>query len=271
MGNSVLTPYEKVQLVRDSKRPVITDYIDALFTDFVEMKGDRLRKEDASILGGIAYFHRKPVTIIGHRKGRSLEDNMKYNFGMPGPEGYRKAMRLMKQAEKFRRPIITFIDTPGAFPGIEAETNGQSIAIAENLAKMSQISVPIISIITGEGSSGGALAIGVADRVWMLENAVYSILSPEGFAAIMWKDSTKVREACETMKMTAEELYAYGLIDGIIPEGKKGIQNAGVRGFSAINKMLVSEINKLTKLRSSALVEQRYQKYRNIDGKYCPS
>lgn len=266
-----ITPYEKVLLARDAKRPVITDYIDALFTDFVELKGDRLGKEDASILGGIAYFHGKPVTIIGHRKGRNLEENVKYNFGMPGPEGYRKALRLMLQAEKFRRPIITFIDTPGAYPGIEAEANGQSNAIAENLAQMSRITVPIVAIITGEGSSGGALAIGIADRIWMLENAVYSILSPEGFATIMWKDAGKVRQACDVMKMTAPELLEFDLIDGIIPEGKKGIQGSKNKGYGAINKMLISELHSLSKIRGNVLIERRYQKFRKIDGAYCPS
>jgi len=267
----MITPYDKVLLARDVKRPVITDYIDALFTDFFEMKGDRLGKEDASILGGIAYFKGRPVTVIGHRKGRTLDENMKYNFGMPGPEGYRKALRLMKQAEKFLRPIVIFIDTPGAYPGIEAEANGQSIAIAENLAQMSQIKVPIIAIITGEGSSGGALALGVADRIWMLENAVYSILSPEGFASIMWKDSGKVKEACKVMKMTASEIYEQGLIDGIIKEGKKGIQNSKNKGYAAIQKILVAELSDLSKLRGNVLVEQRYQKFRNIDGSYSPS
>lgn len=264
-------PYEKVKIARDPKRPVITNYIEALFTDFFEMKGDRLGKEDASILGGIAMFAGKPVTVIGHRKGRTLEENLKYNFGMPGPEGYRKALRLMKQAEKFRRPILIFIDTPGAYPGIEAEANGQSVAIAENLAAMSQLTVPIISIITGEGSSGGALALGVADRIWMLENAVYSILSPEGFATIMWKDAGKVKQACKVMKMTASEIYEDGLIDGIILEGKKGIQNSKNRGYAEIEKMLIKELNILTKIRGNVLVEQRYQKFRKIDGSYAPS
>lgn len=271
MENKKITPYDKVLMARDAKRPVITDYIDALFTDFFEMKGDRLGKEDASILGGVAFFGGMPVTVIGHRKGRNLEENLIYNFGMPGPEGYRKALRLMKQAEKFNRPIVTFIDTPGAYPGIEAEANGQSIAIAENLAKMSGLKVPIISIVTGEGSSGGALAIGVADRVFMLEHSVYSVLSPEGFATILWKDASKAKDASKIMKITAEELLEYGLIDGVIPEGKKGIQHAKSKGYAQIKKTLVAELRDLTKVKRNVLIEQRYQKLREIDGIYMPS
>lgn len=271
MENRKIEPYDKVLMARDSSRPVISDYIEALFTDFFEMKGDRLGKEDASILGGIALFGGMPVTVIGHRKGRNLEENIKYNFGMPGPEGYRKALRLMKQAEKFNRPIITFIDTPGAYPGIDAEANGQSVAIAENLAKMSMLKVPIISIVTGEGSSGGALAIGVADRVFMLEHAVYSILSPEGFASILWKDAGKARDASKIMKITAEELLRYELIDGVIPEGKKGIQHARSRGYAQIKKILLKELKELEKVKRNVLVEQRYQKLREMDGVYIPS
>jgi len=269
-NKNIITPYERVKTARDPKRPVISEYIEALFNDFIEIKGDRLGKDDPSILGGIGFFHGYPVTIIGHRKGRNLEENMKYNFGMPGPEGYRKAMRLMKQAEKFSRPVILFIDTPGAYPGIEAEANGQSFAIAESLALMSSLTVPTIAIITGEGSSGGALAIGVADRVWMLENAVYSILSPEGFATIMWKDAKLAEKASCVMKLTAEEIYSEGLIDGIIREGKKGIQNAKSRGYAAIDRMLEKELSRMKKVQGNILVERRYKKYRNIDRKYMP-
>lgn len=260
--NKKVTPYERVLLARKQNRPLITDYITALFDEFIEMKGDRLGGEDSSILGGVALFHGKPVTVIGHRKGHNTQENIKYNFGMTSPEGYRKALRLMKQAEKFGRPVITFVDTPGAYPGMEAEEHGQSIAIAESIAKMSSLKVPVVTIITGEGSSGGALAIACADSVYMLENAVYSILSPEGFAAIMWKDGKRASEACEIMKITADELLEFGLIDGIIPEGKKC--------FSQINKILVTEINRLTKLSSNALVGVRYNKYRNIDEIYKP-
>ena len=184
-----LTAAQRVAIARHPQRPNITDYIQALFTDFFEQKGDRLCGEDAAILGGVALYHGRPVTVIGTRKGKTLEENLKCNFGMPNPEGYRKALRLMRQAEKFRRPILTFIDTSGAYPGLEAEAHGQGEAIAWNLYEMSRLTVPVIALITGEGNSGGALALAVADRVLMLEHSVYAILSPEGFASILWKDA----------------------------------------------------------------------------------
>ena len=257
MDKNTLTPYEKVLTARKQDRPNITEYIEALFDDYIEMHGDRLYKDDKSIVGGIGLFHGMPVTVIGHRKGKNTEDNILYNFGMTSPEGYRKAVRLMEQAEKFGRPVITLVDTPGAYPGMEAESNGQSNAIAESIAYMSRLTVPSITIITGEGSSGGALAIAVADRVWMLENAVYSILSPEGFASIMYKDPKKAPEACKIMKITAQELKGYGLIDGIIPEGS--------RCFAAIDRMLTRELGRLSKIKPSDLVKLRYEKYRTID------
>lgn len=254
------TAYERVLLARSKERVGIMDYIETLFTDFIELKGDRLGKEDGSIIGGIAMFHGIPVTVLGHRKGKTTEENIRYNFGMTSPEGYRKALRLMKQAEKFHRPIITFIDTPGAYPGLEAESNGQSTAIAENIAAMSSLETPIIAIITGEGSSGGALALGVADKVWMLENAVYSILSPEGFASILWKDSTRAAEACDVMKITAEELLKFGLIDGVIPENETMMQ--------MIDRMLLDEIKKQQRFKGSVIAKNRYEKFRTIDGAY---
>lgn len=262
MTETKLSAYDRVCLARAKDRPGIVDYIDYLFEDFLELKGDRLGKEDSSILGGIASFHGIPVTVIGHRKGKTTEENLLYNFGMSLPEGYRKALRLMKQAEKFKRPVITFIDTPGAYPGVEAENHGQSIALAECIAKMSTLETPIIAIITGEGSSGGALALGVADQIWMLENAVYSILSPEGFASILWKDAKRAREASELMKITAGELLEFGLIDGVIPEGPKLMQQ--------IEKMLLTQLGDLQKVRTSVLLKKRYQKFRNIDGTYRP-
>lgn len=254
------TAYERVLLARSKDRAGIMDYIDALFEDFIELKGDRLGKEDGSIVGGIAMFHGIPVTVIGHRKGKTTEENIQCNFGMTSPEGYRKALRLMKQAEKFKRPVITFIDTPGAYPGLEAESNGQSTAIAENIGAMSSLEVPVIAIITGEGSSGGALALGVADKVWMLENAVYSILSPEGFASILWKDSSRAAEACDVMKITAEELLNFGLIDGIIPENEEMMKT--------IDQMLFAAIKKLQKIKGSAIAKNRYEKFRRIDEAY---
>ena len=260
MKKQNMTAYDRVLLARSKDRAGIMEYINSLFEDFIEFKGDRLGKEDGSIVGGIAMFHGIPVTVIGHRKGKTTEENIRYNFGMTSPEGYRKALRLMRQAEKFNRPVITFVDTPGAYPGLEAETNGQSTAIAENIAAMSSLNTPVITIITGEGSSGGALALSVADKVWMLENAVYSILSPEGFASILWKDSSRAAEACDVMKITAEELLDFGLIDGIIPENEHLMKS--------VDQMLMSEIKKLKKLKSSALGKMRYEKFRNIDGDY---
>ena len=257
MEDKIKTPYEKVMLARDKDRLKITDYIDALFDDFIELKGDGIAGEDSAILGGIASFHGMPVTVIGHKKGATTEENIDCNFGMASPEGYRKAARLMKQAEKFNRPIITIVDTPGAYPGLMAEANGQANAIAYNLALMSSLKVPIISVITGEGSSGGALGIAVADRVFMLENAVYSILSPEGFASILWKDSKKADEAAKLMKLTAEELLNYGIIDGIIKEGTKLIIN--------MDEMISRELNELTKLKEETLLKNRYKKFREID------
>lgn len=259
-----LSAYERVQIARDSSRPKIEDFINALIEDFTELKGDRLGKEDSGIIGGIGRFHNIPVTIVGHRKGRTLEENIKYNFGMPGPEGYRKALRLMRQAEKFKRPIITFIDTPGAYPGIEAEQNGQSIAIAECIARMSTLKVPILSVITGEGNSGGALALGVADTMIMFENAVYSILSPEGFASILWKDNSKIPEACELIKMTAMDLLKYKIIDKVIEEAEGGIQNDSSTAYKELDKVLYSELMSLSKLSQRVLTKKRYMKYRNM-------
>ena len=265
-ANSKKSPYDRVLMARDTQRAKVTDFIGHLFTEFLELSGDRLGKEDASILGGIAFFGKQPVTVIGHRKGRNLNENMQCNFGMPGPEGYRKALRLMYQAEKFGRPVITFIDTPGAYPGIEAEEHGQSIAIAENLAAMSELKVPVISVVTGEGNSGGALAIGVADRILMLENAVYSVLSPEGFASILWKDSSRAKDACEVMKMTAEDLYGAGLVDGVIPEPEDGIRPDTEETYRRLKKEIGRALNELCALDAETLVAQRYEKYRHIEG-----
>lgn len=250
-----VSPYDRVKLARDPKRPGITDYIEHLFTDFLELKGDRLAGEDSSILGGIAFFHDIPVTVIGHRKGKNVEENIKYNFGMGSPEGYRKALRLMKEAEKFHRPVITFVDTPGAYPGIDAENHGQSVALAENIAKMSNLKVPIISVVTGEGSSGGALALATADRVWMLENAIYAILSPEGFASILWKDSSRAAEASKVMQLTAQDLYRSEIIDGIISESNL---------YENLDSMLQRELKELMKYNQTTLLQKRYEKFRRI-------
>ena len=262
-----LTPADKVFLARHAKRPKVDDYIEALFDDLFVQRGDLLNKEDKSIYGGIATFHGTPVTVLGHRKGRNLQENLEFNFGMPEPEGYRKALRMMKQAEKFGRPIITFIDTPGAYPGLDAEAHGQSQAISRNLAEMSALKVPVIAIVTGEGSSGGALAIGVANTVYMLENAVYSVLSPEGFASILWKDSNRSDEACKLMKLTAQDLYEYGVIDGIIKEPLGGAHHNPSMVYRDIDEMLVKELRKFKGKSGSDIARDRYEKFRHIDSR----
>ncbi len=263
-----LGPHDKVYLARHKKRPKVTDYIENIFEDFFEQQGDDLGKEDGSIYGGIATLNGSPVTVIGHRKGNDLTENLKCNFGMPGPEGYRKALRLMKQAEKFGRPIITFIDTPGAYPGLEAETNGQGTAIATNLAKMSALKVPVIAVVTGEGSSGGALAIGVANSVLMMENAVYSILSPEGYATILWKDSSRSDEACEMMKLTAQDLKGFKVIDDIIPEPVGGAHINPKAVYKTVGRYIVKELSKYNKMNEEDVSKHRYKKFRNIDADY---
>ena len=259
-----VTAAERVAIARHPQRPNITDYIDALFTDFFEQRGDRACREDAAILGGVALFHGLPVTVIGTRKGKTLEENLRCNFGMPGPEGYRKALRLMRQAEKFRRPIFTFIDTSGAYPGLEAEERGQGEAIARNLFEMSRLTVPVIAVVTGEGNSGGALALAVADRVLMLENAVYAILSPEGFASILWKDAQRSGEAAGLMKLTAPELLALGVIDDIIPEPEGGAHEAPMQAIREVDRALRRHLTALSRESGASLAAQRYQKFRRM-------
>ena len=259
-----VTAAERVAIARHPQRPNITDYIDALFTDFFEQRGDRACREDAAILGGVALFHGRPVTVIGTRKGKTLEENLRCNFGMPGPEGYRKALRLMRQAEKFRRPVLTFIDTSGAYPGLEAEERGQGEAIARNLFEMSRLTVPVIAVVTGEGNSGGALALAVADRVLMLENAVYAILSPEGFASILWKDAQRSGEAAGLMKLTAPELLALGVIDDIIPEPDGGAHTAPAQAIREVDRALRRHLAALSRESGAALANQRYQKFRHM-------
>ena len=261
---SNFTAAERVSIARHPQRPNITDYIDALFTDFFECKGDRLCKEDAAILGGVALYHDTPVTVIGTRKGKTLEENLKCSFGMPGPEGYRKALRLMHQAEKFHRPVLTFIDTSGAYPGLEAEERGQGEAIARSLMEMSQLKVPVIAVITGEGNSGGALALGVADRILMLENSVYAILSPEGFASILWKDSSRSSEACGLMQMTASDLMRLGVIDDIIPEPDGGAHTAPKMALREADRCIYQHLTALSKQSGTALANERYQKFRKM-------
>jgi len=255
--------WEIVKLARHPKRITSRTLLDHLVTDFIELKGDRLFKDDQSIIGGIAKFNAMPVTVIAQEKGKDTTDKIKHNFGMPHPEGYRKAIRLMRQAEKFNRPIITIIDTPGAYPGIEAEERGQARAIAQNLFDMMSLTVPIIVIVLSEGGSGGALAIGVGDRILMFENAIYSILSPEGFASILYKDSSKAEEAATIMKLTAKDLQSFKIIDDIILE-KDGLHEDPSFGIHNLKKQLTKHLNQLLKQNKKTLLENRYQKFRNI-------
>ena len=259
--NKAITAWDKVVLARQLERPKALDYINAIFEEFIEFHGDRNFGDDKAIVGGIALLDDKPVTVIGEQKGKNIKENMERNFGMPEPEGYRKALRLMKQAEKFGRPIITFIDTPGAYPGMGAEERGQGEAIAKNIMEMSNLKVPIICIVIGEGSSGGALAIGVGDKIVMLENAIYSILSPEGFASILYKDSSKAKEAAENMKITAEDLKKLKIIDKIISEPEKGAQYDFDNIVKELKKYLIQNINKLQQLSEEELLNQRYEKF----------
>ena len=258
------TAWQRVSIARELQRPKALDYINAIFEDFIELHGDRYFGDDKAIIGGIAKLNNTAVTVIGEQKGKNVKENMERNFGMPQPEGYRKALRLMKQAEKFKRPIITFIDTPGAYPGIGAEERGQGDAIAKNIMEMSSLKVPIVCIIIGEGSSGGALAIGVGDSIIMLENAIYSILSPEGFASILYKDATKSKDAAENIKITANDLKKLGIIDKIIEEPEEGIKNNFEYVTQNIKKYLINTIKKLKKLSEEELLEQRYNKFRTM-------
>ncbi|CDE90840.1 MAG: acetyl-CoA carboxylase carboxyltransferase subunit alpha [Clostridia bacterium] len=261
-----ISAWDRVNIARKAERPKSLDYINKIFTNFIELHGDRYFGDDKSIIGGIAELDEIPVTVIGEQKGKNAKENIERNFGMPNPEGYRKALRLMKQAEKFNRPIITFIDTPGAYPGIGAEERGQGEAIAKNLFEMSQLKVPTISIVIGEGSSGGALALGVTDIIIMLENAIYSILSPEGFASILYKDSSKSSEAAEKMKITSKELKKLGVIDNIVKEPEGGAQEDFETVCQNLKDILKKYIKELSNKTQDELIEQRYEKYRKIGG-----
>lgn len=256
--------WERVQISRLKDRPVGSDYIDALFTDFAELHGDRYYKDDKAIIGGIARFHGMPVTVIAQAKGRNTKENIERNFGMPSPDGYRKALRLMKQAEKFARPIICFVDTPGAFCGLEAEERGQGEAIARNLFEMSGLKVPVLSVVIGEGGSGGALAMATSDEVWMLENSIYSILSPEGFASILWKDSKRAEEAAKVMKLTAAHLYQAGIVEKVFEEPEHlTVENMG--GLTGeMDRSIQEFLKKYGALSTEELTEKRYQRFRNM-------
>ncbi len=259
-----LTPWQRTQLARHPQRPSTLDYIAETFRDFLEFHGDRSFGDDRAIVGGFASFNGRSVMVIGHQKGKTLKERMQRNFGMPNPEGYRKALRLMKMAEKFSRPIITFIDTPGAYPGIGAEERGQAEAIARNLYAMSRLTVPIVSIVIGEGGSGGALALGVSDRILMLEHGVYSVISPEGCAAILWDDPAKVPDAAAALKMTAQDLVDLQIVDEVIPEPLGGAHREPRAVTDRVAKALTNQLYQLTDLSVADLLAQRDRKYRRI-------
>lgn len=256
--------WQRVTLARLKERPTALDYINIIFDDFIELHGDRAFSDDQSIVCGIGVLNNKSVTIIAQQKGKNIKDNIKRNFGMPKPEGYRKALRIMKQAEKFKRPIVCFIDTPGAFCGIDAEERGQGEAIARNLLEMSRLKTVTLSIVIGEGGSGGALALGVADRVIMLENSIYSILSPEGFASILWKDASKAKEAAEVMKITAEDLKEFNIIDKIIKEPAGGAHKNLNKMAETLKENIINEIEILKEYPLEILLDKRYNKFRNM-------
>ena len=261
---SNLSAWQISQLARHPSRPYTLDYVEALFSDFEELHGDRQFADDFAIITGIARFNGKPVAIIGHQKGRSTEEKVRRNFGMPKPEGYRKARRLLETAQRFRLPVLTFIDTPGAYPGIDAEERGQSEAIAVNLKIMSQLKTPIISTIIGEGGSGGALAIGVADCLLMLQYSTYSVISPEGCAAILWKDAGKAEAAATALGITSERLSHLGLVDEVIAEPLGGAQHDFPRLCSLLGKTLAARLERLQKMETDELLEVRYQKLVNV-------
>jgi len=262
-----IKPWDRVQIARLANRPTTLDYISYLFEGFFECHGDRTYADDEAIVGGVAKFKGLPVTVIGHQRGKDTKENIRRNFGMPHPEGYRKALRLMKQADKFNRPIICFIDTKGAYPGKAAEERGQSEAIARNLFEMAGLKVPVICIVIGEGGSGGALALGVGNRIYMLENSTYSVISPEGAAAILWKDASLAKNAAETMRITAPDLKELGVIDDIIPEIKGGAHKDVKKQAEGIEKVLKMSLQQLLKLSEDELIADRYNRFRTI-GEY---
>ena len=269
MTDSVLVtektePYTRVLAARAKNRPTSQDFIAGITADFMEFHGDRRFGDDAAVIAGIARIQDMPVTVIGIEKGHGLQENIRRNFGMAHPEGYRKALRLMKQAEKFHRPVICFVDTPGAFCGIEAEERGQGEAIARNLWELAGLKTPVLSVVTGEGGSGGALALAAGDQVWMLENSVYSILSPEGFASILWKDSTKAKEAAEVMKLTAADLYEKGIIEQVIPEPENLTPESLWQVTDRLDEKIEDFLYKYTNLTEEELLETRYERFRKF-------
>lgn len=259
-----LKPWDRVQIARLQERPTTLDYIPYIFDSFIELHGDRNFRDDPAMIGGIGYLNGTPVTVIGQQRGKDTKDNIYQNFGMAHPEGYRKALRLMKQAEKFNRPIFTFIDTKGAYPGKAAEERGQSESIARNLVEMASLKVPVIAIVIGEGGSGGALGIGIANRIMMLENSTYSVISPEGAAALLWKDSSLAKMAAETMKITAKDLHHLNVIDSVIDEPLGGAHNNIEQQAIDIKQAFVDQLEQLQQQSADELVEDRFNKFRNI-------
>lgn len=259
-----LTPWQKVEIARNPKRKTSIEYIEQIFDEFIELHGDRNFKDDQAIICGLGRIGNQSYTIIAEQKGRTTKENVLRNFGMPNPESYRKAIRFMKQAEKFNRPVITFIDTKGAYPGVGAEERGQGEAIAKSMFEMAKLKVPVISIVIGEGSSGGALAIGVSNKIYMLENAIYSILSPEGYSSILWKDSSRYEEAAEKMKLTAKDLYEMKVIDTIIPEPVEMKESDFEQVIKIIKQEIETDIAKMQEKTKAEIVEERYQKFRNL-------
>lgn len=259
-----LKPWDRVQIARLPERPTTLDYIPYIFDSFIELHGDRSFRDDPAMIGGIGYLDGKSVTVIGQQRGKDTKDNIYRNFGMAHPEGYRKALRLMKQAEKFNRPIFTFIDTKGAYPGKAAEERGQSESIAKNLMEMASLTVPVIAVVIGEGGSGGALGIGISNRVLMLENSTYSVISPEGAAALLWKDSNLAQIAAETMKITAHDLLDLGIIDEVINEPLGGAQKDEEAQALSIKKMFLKHLNELKQLTPEELANDRFEKFRKI-------
>lgn len=259
-----LSPAERVQLARHPKRPYTLDYLERAFTDFIELHGDRLFRDDEAVVGGWTRADGHTVMVIGHQKGRDMKENLRRNFGMPHPEGYRKAFRLMRQAEKFGRPVVTLIDTPGAYPGLGAEERGQAEAIAMNLREMARLRTPIVSVVIGEGGSGGALALGVADRVLMLENAVYSVISPEGCAAILWKDPDARDDAAAALKLTAADLARLGVVDQVITEPVGGAHLDWGEAATRVRQAVVGQLDELATMAPDALRRQRWDRFERI-------
>jgi acetyl-CoA carboxylase carboxyl transferase subunit alpha len=256
--------WQRVQLARHPKRPHSTDYIEKIFTDFQEIHGDRLFGDDAAIICGMATLDSTPVMVVAEQKGRDTKQKVHRNFGMPKPEGYRKAIRCMQLGAKFGRPVVTLMDTPGAYPGIDAEERGQAEAIARNLREMARLPVPVVAFCIGEGGSGGALALGVGNHVFMLENAVYSVISPESCAAIIYRDSSKAEQAAAALKLTAEDLLRLGLIDGVVPEPVGGAQEDPVAAAGSLKAVLTNSLAELKKLSCNELIQQRYEKFRKM-------